>query len=223
MLSEKPEFRGIYKCSLATYTVLSKISSREIVLVKAAAGLARRLPVMVATQQLSLAYVQLRQFVELAVWVPYFKEHAVEWTQFLNSPSVGLSSDQDFPFKYAAHRELSWYFAYAKERFENDLTGIVGEELSNLRTQLPVLSPNAHAAYGAIQGTFHDAFDKVTTADLRKLQSVQRIVFSGGVLLILAIMPRKLSKLDAAERAWLDWLIRSKRAKQLRGDDFGIR
>src|SRR5258708_33986048 len=62
--------RGIFKSSLAAHAVIEEFRKGELPLLKSASGIARRIPMLLICRQLSLAYVELRRFIEVISWYP---------------------------------------------------------------------------------------------------------------------------------------------------------
>lgn len=212
-------FRGIFKTSLAAHAALEDFRKNELPLLKSASGIARRLPMLLACRQLCLAYVELRRFVEVVSWYPYFREHPVEWKEFTDHPDVGIVRDPSNPIRYAAHRELSWHHSYIEVRFAE--TAWIAENVNTLRTQFGRLSTFVHAALPSTTGSIAMPFDEVSDASLRQFQGVQQKVLSAGCLVVAAAKPASLAKMRPVERAWFDWLIGSALAKEIRASSVG--
>ena len=110
------EYRNIYRITWATdhvYSGLGTESNRPKVDV--ARDILRRVPLLVAVAQLSVATIELRRFVEVLFWVLYFSEHPVEWSSFKRYPNRSYEQDKGDPISYGAHRELGFYINYARE------------------------------------------------------------------------------------------------------------
>ncbi len=224
LLKSSSGYRSVFKTSLATYSVLVEFSRREVLpFLKGAAGVARRVPLLLACRQVSLSYVELRRFVELAVWYVYFKEHPVEWEEFAENPSRGFLRDVDKPVSYCAHREIAWYLAYTRERFKNESSGLAVSAVNALSKHYAELSAQVHAASGTLPRlTLAEPFDKVDQEQLSRFRKSQKAVFANGALLVAALKPKRLGKLGANERSWFDWLIGKRDSRRLRGGPFGL-
>lgn len=222
-LRNSANYRGVFKNSLAAYVILKVLGRRELPLLKGATGITRRLPLLVACRQVSLAYVELRRFVELATWYPYFREHPVEWQELQENPERGFTRDADKPIVYCAHREISWYIAYARERFSEEPSGLAKEAIDALFKAHRNLSAHVHAVANTMPGGFlKDPFDSVAPNEIRNFQKIQRRVLSAGCILIAAAKPEKISKLEAVDRAWFDWLVGRASARKIRSEPFGL-
>lgn len=200
---KSPVLRGIFKNSLAAFTAIEQFSLGELPLLRCAVGATRRIPMLLACRQLSLAYVELRRFVELASWYPYFREHPIEWDEFYSHPEVGIVRDTVQPIRFAAHRDMAWHHAYILARF----SGLPGIEtaVSVLGTEFAALSTHVHAAFPSLDGSMEMPFDKIGDAELRVFQDKQRIVLSAGCLVVAAAKPASVAKLPAVEKAWFFW------------------
>ena len=214
-------FRTVFKTSLSAYAVLSVFARRELVLVRAAAGIARRLPLLLAVRQVSLAYVELRRFLEVVIWFPYFREHGLEWEEFLRTPLIGAIRDPEKPIAQAAHQGVGWYLAYSKERFSRESSGLAAGAVEALSRLYPKLCAHVHAAYGATRGDLSKPFDNCSSSAIGVFARLQRETLAAGCLTVAAARPDGMARLDAVERAWLDWLIGTARSKKLRSTAFG--
>jgi hypothetical protein len=212
-------YRGIFKNSLAAHAPLEHFRKNDLPLLKSASGIARRIPMLLMCRQLSLAYVELRRFIEVVSWYPYFMEHPVEWEEFSAHPEVGVVRDTADPIRFAAHREIAWHHAYIVSRFRK--IEWIGEAVEMLIRDYAKSSAHVHAAIPALQGSVALPFDQITDADLRSFQGEQRRVLAAGCLVVAAAKSGSLSKLPPAERAWFDWLVGAGRATQIRASSVG--
>ena len=216
------EYRAVFKTSYAAYAVLIVSARRELPFLRAAAGIARRLPLLLACRQVSLAYVELRRFLESTVWFCYFREHPVECEEFLKNPSTGPLREGEKPIAQAAHHGVSWYFAYSRERFSQEASGLGSEAVDMLGRVYPELCAQVHAAYGITLGDLSNPFDRIDPATIRSYGKLQRETLMAGCLMVAASKPRGMAKLEAVERALFDWLIGRTRSRRIRSTSFGL-
>lgn len=222
-LPRSQEYRSIFKTSLATYLVARKLGQRQIPLVKAAGGVARRLPLLIACRQVSLARVDLRRFAELVVAFTYFREHPVEWAERVKHPEHGFARENEDPIAYCAHREFGWYASYARERFTPAPCATIRQAIADMKTLYGSLSGDVHAAAATMPGgRLTEPLDSIAGSELRTISRTQRRMFSAGCILVGATRPHGLAPLDAVERGWFDWLIGGTRARSIRACHFGV-
>lgn len=216
-----PHGRGIYKISLATYCVLTAFSKRDLVLLKAAADIVRRFPLLAASRQRSLARVDLRRFIELVTWYAYFSEHPIEWMEFQSNPKTGFVRTLETPISYCAHRERLFYTNYVKERFGFDSSRLVVNANENLNKAYAELSFDVHAASHALKSTSFGSVLEIKSDDHdRDLQKIAKSVMASGCLVVAAVRPSKIHGLGPVERGWFDWLIGKEEAKKIRAGKF---
>lgn len=213
------EFRGIYKNSHAAHAVLRRLGHGQIGLLRAAQGVCVRLPLLIACRQVTLSYVELRRLIELIVWFPYFREHAVEWREFSSNPGRGFVRDMEEPIAYCAHREFRWYLAYIRERFSELESKLVQESADALNVEYANSSAFVHGGMSGAHGV--QTLEMLDTDTMARFRTAQRRVLSGACILIVAARPDALAKLNAVERAWFDWLIGATHARSVRGCGFG--
>lgn len=217
------EFRGLFKNSLAAYTVLSRLARRERVpLLKAASEIVRRLPLLVALQQLTPAYVELRRFLELIAWYAYFREHLVEWATFREDPGRGYVNDRDSPIAACAHREFRWFVCYAKERYRQGKSDQTINALDEFTKQHGKLSAFVHAATAVSNRSSVQPFERVDPASLRAYQRAQKSTLSSGCIVAASARPGGLARLNAVERAWFNWLVGAPRARSIAATSLGL-
>ena len=221
-MSKSSTFRGIFQNSLRANAVLVALGRRELALVKHAADTARRLPLLVACRQVSLAYVELRRFLELVIAFPYFREHPIEWCRYLDEPTTGTVGATENPISFAAHRDRSWYVSYVRDRFRGETTGLVVEAADELASHYSELSAHVHVKANVASRSIGKPFDDVANSSLRAFQETQRAVLSAGCVVVAGAKRRGITKLGAIDRAWFDWLIGKKDAKRLRSGAFGL-
>ena len=222
-LPTSPSYRRIFKNSLACSAVLGSLARRELPLVRASRSIAARCSLLLACRQLSLAYVDLRRFIEMVVWVPYFREHRIQWAELLENPGQGFTRDPNFPISFCAHRELQWYVSYIKERLRKNPCAAIAGAVGVLSTAYCALSSHVHAATSASSGGKRYApLDDVNEPRLRAYEHTQRAVLGSACIVIAGSCRNGLGKLDAVGRAWFDWLIGTGKAKQVRAESFGM-
>jgi hypothetical protein len=207
--------RGVFKTSLASFCVLGSFAKRDLVLLKGAAEISRRLPLLGATRQRSLARIELRRFIELVTWYPYFAEHPIEWEAFQGKPKAGFVRTIETPISYCAHRERLFYSNYIAERFYDDASGLIGGANEALGRWYTELSFDVHAASDTIK-KFSGVIEEADTSIDAALQKAAREVMAAGCLVVAAVNPRKIHALDSINRGWFDWLIGRSRAKAIR-------
>lgn len=217
------EFRGLFKNSLAAYTVLLRLSrGRRVPFLRAATDVVRRLPLLVALQQLTPAYVELRRFLELVAWYPYFREHPVEWNAFRKDPTRGYVNEPDSPIASCAHREFRWYVRYAKERFHGSKSNETESALNEITAQYAHLSAFVHAATAVSAGSSVQPFEPTNPSQLRTYQKTQRKSLAAGCIVAASAHPSGLARLTAVERAWFNWLVGAPRSQRIAVTSLGL-
>lgn len=206
-LKQSKEFKAIYKNSLGCYLSLKLLSRKQLPLVRSAAELARRLPVLVASRQAVQAIAELRRFIELITWWPYFAEHAVEWEHFATNPWLGYVKYDSNPIAFAAHREISYYFAYVTERAGCGSASVLGGAVSDLQGGYRETSKFVHAGGLADPDAQLAAFDDLTPDLLRQFATLQKSVLRAGVIIAAWINLSAVHRMPAVERSWFDWLV----------------
>ena len=214
-------FRAIYKNSLGTFTPLTKVSRRQLPLLKTACGIVKRCPLLISTRQVQLAYVELRRLIEVATFYPYFFEHPVEWGEFSANPGEGYGSDRDRPISWCAHRELRWYANYIKERYSQDRSGLIAYAVDTNSECYSELSKYVHAALDHLtKKPLTEAFDSVESDSLEKFSRMQRKVYCSSLIVAVAPRVEVVGKLNAVERDWFDWILGNARQMKIRGGEF---
>ena len=214
-------FRAIYKNSLGTFTPLTKLARRQLPLLKTACGIVKRCPLLIATRQVQLGYVELRRLIEVITFYPYFFEHPVEWSEFSENPGEGYGTDRDKPISWCAHRELRWYANYARERYRHDKSGLTTYAIDTNSACYLELSKYVHAALDHLtKKPLTEAFDSIDGASLERFASMQRKVYCSALILAVAPKPEGIGTLNAIERDWFDWLLGNARQMKIRGGEF---
>jgi hypothetical protein len=207
VLKRSKEFKAIYKNSLAGFLSLKALSRKQLPLPRSAAELTRRIPVLVASRQAVQATAELRRFIELIAWWPYFKDHPVEWSHFATNPWLGYVKYDANPIAFAAHRELSYYLAYILEKADCSVSSILGAAVSDLQAGYAETSRFVHAGGLADPDTQLAAFDDLTASVLRQFGALQKSVVRAGVIVSAWINDAGVHALPAVERSWFDWLL----------------
>ncbi len=222
-LSSAPQFRAIYKTSLATDSVLARISSRRHKpKLSATRLLARKIPYLVGVGQMSSARIEIRRLTEMTFWVVYFSDHAVEFQCFEKSPSSGISSNPDLPIEFASRREPSFYRKYAKELFRNEPSGLACEAVDTLSASYSILSESAHAGVLVRSGKFASVLDKISNSRMETFSTIHKRVCAAVCMVLAAFSSARFDRLPPVYRAWFDWLIGREAAKRLRSQRFGL-
>lgn len=217
---KSPHLRGSYKSSVAAFCILNAFSKRELPLLKAAAETVRRVPFLLALQQRSLLRVELRRFIELVTWYPYFSEHPIEWSDFVSSPDEGFARSLENPIAYCAHRERAFYSNYIKERYGRDRSGLVCSANADLSKAYTALSFHVHATSALRPSGFSGVLEGQDTVEESAAQKLLREILSSGCIVAAAVKPSKVSTLSAVERGWFDWLVGNGRSMKIRAGDF---
>lgn len=222
-LKKSGAFRLIYKTSLATDAVLSKLQKKGI---KPSLNTLRSIdlsiPFLVAIRRSSVAMVELRRFIELCNWSIYFTDHPVEWMHFASDPKKGFQSNIENPISYCAHRDASFYSNYVLERMKDESSGIGHQAISSLKQVSFELNAMVHPGDIAISKTMIPPVDAISEQDLMKFNKIQKAVFSNVCILIAAFNRKQFDKLPPMHRAYFDWLIGTKFKKDIRAGTFGL-
>jgi len=220
-LSSQSEFVGIFRNSIAAYSVLTKFSrGSRVNLLNTAASTVRRCPLLIAFGQISLARMEVRRFVESASRFPYFLEHPVEWNRVLSDPEVGTARDDNDPIGWCAARDQRWYVNYIKMRF-TDKSGLIKTSIDAYLRLYKELSTDIHVTKDASQHLqIADAIDVPKPNELKEFRESQRAAYKAGLITALAATPKQLNKLTAIERSWFDWLLGAADSKAVSGGAF---
>jgi hypothetical protein len=222
-LRTSKEFRLVYRCSLATHALLEKVlGTTTRPRPNAVESTVLRIPLIVATRQLSLARIELRRFVELVLWTIYFSEHPVEWQSFQASPDRGFAKSLDEPISYCAHREITFYLSYAKERIQQEPSGLAKEAIDSLRKLHGRLSAFVHPAHIAGASSRIPPFEDISPDALKTFVDIQRPVLAQACILLAACNRKRFDRLPPMHRAHFDWLIGTTLEKRLRSGHFGL-
>lgn len=220
-IDKSPAFRAIYKNCVGTFTPLTRIASRQLPLLKTASGIVKRSPLLIASRQMQLAYVELRRLIETVNCYPYFSEHPVEWESFADTPSGGYAKDTDKPIFWNAHREQKFYSNYIRERFAVDKSGLIELAVNDNNQCYKDFSAYVHAALNHLtKKPLTHVFDTIDEDSLKDFADAQKRVYRATLILSLAPKPTLVGKLSAIERAWFDWVLGNANQKKIRAGDF---
>jgi len=222
-LKKLSEFRATYRVCLAADAALSRLQSKRMrPSLKAARSIVRRIPLIVAVGQLAVARIELRRFIELLFWTTYFKDHPIEWACFESNPTAGYGKSLDNPISYCARRECTFYANYAKERMNEEPSGLGAEAAESLRRALRELNSIVHPGGIATSKLRIPPFEEVGKDALVEFSKSLRGVLGQGCILAAAINRRGFDRFPPMHRAHLDWLIGTENSKKLREGAFGL-
>ena len=222
-LNDSTNYRGVYRTTWAADNVLSKLKSdRNRPSLDVARDVIRRIPLLVAVGQVSVAQIELRRFLEVTFWIVYFSDHPVEWFHFAKAPDRGYAQHATDPIAFGAHREMGFYAGYAKELMKSERSGLAAEAVTKLRELYRRLSATVHPGSLAVGKTniapIEPAEGKVTEAFLNTFKRVS----ASACLLLAAFNTEQFRTLDATARANFDWLIGTRVKKSLQAGPFGL-
>jgi len=210
-------YKHIYKTSLASFAALKILGRRQLPLVKNAAESARRIAVLIACRQTTQASVEMRRFIELIVWFPYFSEHSVEWSEFTENPWTGFLKYDDNPIAFNAHREFSFYVSYIRERSKCGASSALALALADLSIAYADTSRSVHAAPLPSHGKQPlGAVDDFDDARLKEFAEMHRTTAAAGLSVVAWSRADALQQLPAVERGLFDWLLGKKSANAAR-------
>jgi hypothetical protein len=222
-LKRSVEFRKIYRVSLATDAVLSKLLAySKCPPPHAARAIVKSVPLLVSTRQLGSARIELRRFMELAVWDLYYQDHPIEWERFKSNPTHGFTRDDKDPIEYCAHRELEYYLNYAKSRVSAEPSRLAGQAVEELRSLKGELNEAVHPGLATSLIGHHIPLDTIDEPSLKDLVELQRSVFKSCCVLIASVRRRRFDRLPPMHRAHFDWLLGNQLAKKVRSGPFGL-
>jgi hypothetical protein len=222
-LKKSPEFRWIYRTSLATDAVLSKLlrhSKRPPPF--GVRSSVRRIPLLICSLQVVAAGIELRRFLELVAWDIYFAEHPIEWERFKATPGQGYSKDDKDPIAFCAHRELDFYLNYAKSRLQFEPSQISVQALTKLKLLKGQLNESVHPGLAVHMGGSVVPLDSIDSLTLTAFQKRQRAVFSNACIVTAGVRRRLFDSLPAMHRAHFDWLVGADVQKKIRSGPFGV-
>lgn len=207
-LRKSSDFRAVFKNSTAAAAVLDRFAARGVPLLESAAGSAARFPLHVACGQMSMAYVDLRRFVDLIVWSVYFMDHPVEFRTFATDPGRGFARPEDGPIAFCARRETRWYLDYCRDLFRSGAHAELPRAAERLSSAHARCSSFVHPVRDSLPGgSLGNAMGFPDNQEIAEFAKTQRAVLSASVLFFAALRPKAVSKLDAIERGWYDFLV----------------
>lgn len=215
----------LFKCATATHTIfrgLAEVYSSK--LLHAMGGIARRVAVLAAVRQVGLLRFELRRLIECTAWFVYFMDHPVEAEEFCDNPGGVFADFKQDPIAAGAHGPASFYRAYVTALLSGDPSGIGADAASELVRLYAALSSEVHPASIVVQpsATLSLASDRYDGVVAKQMAFETRQVMSACALVLFAAMPEGLSRLDAIDREWFDWLVGATIAKKIRGERFGV-
>jgi hypothetical protein len=215
--------RAIFKVCTAGFASLVALA-QESLLLRGAAGIARRCALLASIRQVSLIRVELRRLIECSVWDIYFCDHPTEYAEFRRQAGKSIIDDPKRPIASAACAPTRRFFAYAQERFDSDRSGLGRAAADAMYAAYGTLSAEVHASQGLLHpdASLALAFDRYDGKVAAALEKDIRTVITSVVTAGAAIDPRRLSALDGIERGWFDWLVGTSTARTIRGGTFGI-
>jgi hypothetical protein len=213
-------FQEIYAISLSADVVFKNlaVSSLRPRLV-AARSIILRVPMLVSLGQASLGVAEMRRLVELTLWTVYFTDHPVEWRSFGQG---GFSRDSRKPISYAARRELTHYFEYARELMGAEPSGLGTKAIDMMKQLTHDLNASVHAGELAQSVRRIPPHEEVSDALLQRFKRLQQQVFANCCLLLAAYRRRKFDRFNATARAHFDWLVGSTLRRAVRQGPFGL-
>ena len=219
------EYRQTYSSSLFADTVLGGLATANLRPgFSAARSIVKRIPLLVAVGQGSIAKDELRRFLELALWNVYFSDHPIEWLSFLKQADGGFSRDQGKPISYAAHRELNWYLSYCQELMAEEPSGVAKAALDEIGSVKSTLNTGVHAAH-LVKGrsAAHRApYDEVSVKELASFNNLQGQVLGCSCIVLAAWNTKKFNRFTAVQRACFDKLIKPVLRRRIRQGPFGL-
>lgn len=220
-LKKCPDYKGTYKACLSGHLVLPRFAPKSSFLL-ASANVARRIPLLIACQQLVSADIQLRRVIEMTVLHGYFREHPVELARFMKYPTEGFARDRGNPIAFCAHREFSWFADYCVARVADDPSGLGTASLATMREHYSSLSAQVHIGLQASStNMLTDSFDDLDSVALNAFTTRVRSIMAAAVTLLGVLHPERVARLNAIERGWFDWLVGASSATAFRSAQFG--
>jgi hypothetical protein len=169
--------------------------------------------------QASLGAAEMRRFVELTLWTVYFTDHPVEWRSFGQG---GFSRDVRKPISYAARRELTHYFDYARELMSAEPSGLGTKAIDMMKQLTQDLNAAVHPGELAQSVRRIPPHEEVSDAALRRFNRLQQPVFANCCLLLAAYRRREFDRFNAAARAHFDRLVGPTLRRAVRRGPFGL-
>ncbi len=223
ILKDSIGFRTIYRNSLATDAILSKLLRGESAPPQfAARRIVVGVPLLICVQQFGAAKIELRRFLELITWGIYFHDHHIEWERFKSRPTRGYYKEEKDPIEHSAHRDLEYYLNYAKSRVKADPSQLASQMVDKLRGIKGTLNEAVHPGAITELNTRSIPLDPINSTSLNEFANLQRSLFKYACLLLASIHRNRFDRFPAIYRAHFDWLIGKDLAKRVRSGPFGL-
>jgi hypothetical protein len=217
------DFAELYKTCLAANTVLQAMDSPTFrPSLQSLRTISLRIPLLMAAGQSSIVKVELRRYLELALWSIYFTHHPVEWQNFVGKRGTGFVRDPRRPISAAAHKELSSYMDYAREYMEIEPSGIALKALDNLEQDKRLLNAAVHAGEIARSPLQNIPIDNFLPRELKKTSALTKRVFGHSLLILAAFDRERFDSLPAGAKAYFDWIVGPTFQKKIRSGPFGM-
>lgn len=219
------DLKSVFKSTTAAHTVLRSFAlKKSSKLLNASAGISRRIAILSVLRQINLLRIELRQLIECAMWFVYFRDHPIEEALFVSQPGRLFEDVREDPLSAGAYAGPAFYRAYAKSLMRSEQSKIGSQSVAILATAYAELSSDVHPAHGAVHpsGTLALAADHYDAKTAAKMRDDAKQVLGSTVALVAACDPSLLSRLDAIDREWFDWLVGSDWATLVRGGEFGF-
>ena len=168
-----------------------------------------------------MSRLALRQAIELTFWSIYFSDHAIEWVSFEANPSLSRG-DPSSPIQHAAHRDPSFYRAYAQELFGSESSDIASEAVELLSRDYGSLSVEIHPTGMSKIRRLRPAIEDPSAQQLAACRRIHREVCASMCIALSALGTNRFNALPLVHRAWFDWLIGPRRAMKIRSGRFGL-
>jgi|GEM_PF-6311859 len=220
--SSSPRLKHLYRLCNATDAILDELDeSRMRPSLQAARTIVLNQPILLLYSFVEEALVDLRRFVELAMWNIYFTDHPVEWREFLESS--GFSRDIEQPISFCAHRELGFYLSYAKELMRREPSGLAVLSLDAIQNSVRKLNKHAHAAMLALSTRRAAVLKERSDTDAKQLCEFASEVLGHVSIVLCAAHQKRFNRFGPAQRAYFDFLAGPSISKKIRGGQFGIK
>jgi hypothetical protein len=208
---------------MAIDAVLTKLSTKRARPPLASLrGIVHRVPLIVSVGQHTRASLELRQIIELTFWIIFFSDHKVEWAEFEETWQSGPERDVGEPITFLAHRDCSFYAAYARQRFKSEPSGLALKAVNRLEQQRGTLHVGIHASRLARFPESRRPFDDPTDGSLSGFASSYKSISSSTCLALSAFFRARFDSLPPMHRAWFDWLVGKDTRLSIRAQEFGL-
>jgi hypothetical protein len=215
-------FTNIYKVALASHSVVEALHAYEHPSFLHISEIIQRIPIHVLTSQKGSARVDLRRLIELYFLTLYFSDHPVEWDSLIRNPTRVMAHEKESPILANAHREPSYYRAYAKERFSREISGHGLKAVEELATAYGLLSDAAHAPTATSDLDINAAINILKPAEISQIAVLFQQIAANVCIVAAGYACKQFDELQPAHRAWFDWLVGQSLAKSIRSGRFGL-